>query len=92
MAGALGIWGCGQEWGVEAKDSMARAVEAPSCVAPADWARQMQVRAAAWPIGGSITPACRDLIAQSRPLSSRARIRDANLIHPFLHTCELSLL
>ncbi|KAL7788449.1 hypothetical protein V8C43DRAFT_112177 [Trichoderma afarasin] len=88
MAGAwlelLAIWGCGPEWGGQRRRSMARAVEAPRCVAPADWRRQMQVRAAAWPIGGSITPACRGLIAQSRPLrplKTPAGIRDANLIH-----------
>jgi hypothetical protein len=53
--------------------SMAAAVEAPSCVARADWTRQMQVRATAWPIGGSITPGRRDAIAVSRAAKLRRR-------------------
>ncbi|PON26066.1 hypothetical protein TGAM01_v205010 [Trichoderma gamsii] len=53
--------------------SMAAAVEAPRCVAAADWTRQMQVRATAWPIGGSITPGRRDPIAESRPAKLRRR-------------------
>lgn len=73
MAGA-GDFGAAVESGAaRACGSMARAVEAPTCVAPADWMRQMQVRAAAWPIGGSITPGCRDLIALSRPAKLRRR-------------------
>lgn len=66
--------------------SMAGAVEAPRCVAPADWTRQMQVRAAAWPIGGSITPARRDPIAVSRPAKLRRRDQGCTTKTHRLHT------
>ncbi|KAH6604878.1 hypothetical protein Trco_006585 [Trichoderma cornu-damae] len=72
-----GFWGCGQEWGGEGERVNGKS------------RRSAEVRAMAWPIGGSITPARRDLIAESRPLGFAARdqgsgswlgIRDPNLI------------
>lgn len=73
--------------------SMAAAVEAPTCVAAADWMRQMQVRAAAWPIGGSITPGRRDPIAESRPAKLRRRDQGCTTKTPVVvYTCTYFIL
>lgn len=71
--------------------SMAAAVEAPRCVAAADWTRQMQVRATAWPIGGLITPGRRDPIAESRPAKLRRRDQGFTTKTPSSSTTSLYL-